>query len=320
MKLDIFYGSEVFVTPKKEIVEKLDSTELTDLKLLILIMADETLRANFDFETAAKKLKCARSDIEASLKFWVGAGIIKTSDQPGKTTAPNQTRPLPAHITPLYTSAELADIMEKNKNLQRLINECQNIVGKILNPREINSVAALVDYLRLEPEHILMIFTYCRDQDKTSVRYIENFAYATYDEGIDTLEKFEAYVKSKEEYKNLSSKLRTLFGFGERALTTKETEMFNTWCAEWDMQYEMIKAAYEITINNTKNHQFSIGYINKILTSWHEAGYNTLSEIESAREAYKINKEKAEKVNSSFDTDEFFELALKRGDEKTYKK
>lgn len=58
----------------------------------------------------------------------------------------------------------------------------------------------LADYLKLDFEHILMIFTFCKNKGKTSVHYIVKTAYTLYNEGIDNRAAFEEYVKKAEEF------------------------------------------------------------------------------------------------------------------------
>ena len=319
MKLDINYGNDVFVLPKVNIKEKLISAESLDLKLLLLIACDSGLRENFNADYAAKELKCTKSEIEASLKFWVGAGVLSSSgNTPAAVTA---LTPMLKDEKPTYTGKEISDIIENNKDMQWLLHECQNIVGKVFGTTEINQLVGLVDHLRLEHEHILMIFYYCVNQGKNSVRYIEKTAYNLFDQGIDTLAKLENYIKVREEYETTTSKLRSMFGFGDRAFTTKETAFFNDWCINWEFSLEVITLAYEITLAKTDNHKLSLPYLNSILKNWYEAGYRTTEEILLAIETYGMNKEKSKKdANSSFDTDEFFEAALKRSKEKNYNK
>ena len=59
-----------------------------------------------------------------------------------------------------------------------------------------------------------------------------------------------------------------------------------------------------------KTGKYAISYIDKILTNWHTTGYTTLEEIEEAQNRY--SEAKKEEVKGSFDTDDFFERALKR--------
>ena len=68
---------------------------------------------------------------------------------------------------------------------------------------------------------------------------------------------------------------------------------------------EIIERAYEITVNATNT--ASIPYANSILESWYSKGYRTIEQIEEAEA-----QRKAQKVEGSFDTDDFFEAALQR--------
>lgn len=317
MKLDIIYGNEVFVLPKSEIIKTLETAGILDLKLLIIISSDESQRKDFNIDYAAKQLKCAKSDIEASLRFWIGAGILKSTEIHTVETEQTKQKLLPDNNErPNYTGDEINEIMEKNKDIRWLIHECQNIAGKIFNTTEINKIISLSDYLRLEHEHILMLFIYCKNQGKLSIHYIAKFAFGLYDDGIDTLPKFEMYVKTREEFTDNTLKLKKLFGFSDRELTKRETEFFNRWCIEWAFPYDIIHRAYEITIDSTKDHKLSLPYLNKVLDNWFKSGYKTLDEINTATLAYQRDKEQVTQSGSSFDTDEFFELAVKRTYEK----
>jgi DnaD and phage-associated domain len=317
MKIDIIYGNDVFALPKSEVLKKLGSAELIDIKLLLLICADNECRDNFNSDTVAKQLNCAKSDVEAALKFWIGADVLKSTDI--KTQKSDQQKPADVKTPlrdidarPTYTGKEINEIVENNKNLRWLIDECANVVGKVLNTAEIQKILGLVDYLRLDYEHIMMIFMYCKNQGKLSIAYIEKFAYTLFDEGIDTLAKFDSYVKAREEFTEILGQLRKLFGMGTREPTKDENKFFTRWCLEWMFSYEIIKRAYEITIANTDNHKLSYSYMNKVLDNWHKDGYTTIEAIETAVAARQQDKEMASQSKSSFDTDEFFELALKR--------
>ena len=54
----------------------------------------------------------------------------------------------------------------------------------------------------------------------------------------------------------------------------------------------------------------------KILENWHNAGYTTLDQIKNAEAEYRraknINNDTEKNEGDSFDTDDFFEAALKR--------
>ena len=78
-----------------------------------------------------------------------------------------------------------------------------------------------------------------------------------------------------------------------------------------DEDQEFVDKLDEITINNVDNHKFSIAYMNKILENWYNAGYRTVAEADNATAEHKRMHD-AGSTQSSFDTAEFFELALRR--------
>ena len=317
MKIDVIYGNDVFVLPKLEVMKKLDSAEIIDIKLLLLLSADEECRNNFNAEMTAKQLNCTKAEIDASLKFWIGADVLKSSDSKTQKSAnikkpAEKAPPRDTDMRPSYSGKEINELIDNNKDLRWLIDECSNIVGKMLNTADIQKIFGMVDYLRLEHEHILMLFMYCKNHGKVAVPYVERFAYSLYDEGVDTLSKFEVYVKSREEFTDILTKLRKLFGIGSREYTKDENAYFSRWCLEWMFSYDIIKRGYEITVANTDNHKLSYSYLNKVLDNWHKDGYTTIEAIETAIAQRQQDKENVAQPQSSFDTDEFFELAVKR--------
>lgn len=155
-------------------------------------------------------------------------------------------------------------------------------------------------------------------QKKLSVSYVEKAAYSLYNQGIRTYAQLQEYIKTTEEKNTLSYRLRRLFGTGDRAFTKKEKNFFEKWSGEWNMPFEMIEYSFEITVNNTGKP--SLDYMSKIISDWHAEGIMTVEAAEKKAEARKeavryksITKNSApEEKGSSFDTDEFFEKALKR--------
>ena len=118
----------------------------------------------------------------------------------------------------------------------------------------------------------------------------------------------EKYIKDRESFKSVETKLRQVFGLGERSLSSREKENFERWTIEWQFGIDVIKKAYEITVD--KISKPSVPYVNKILSNWQSKGYKTVDDVEGAIEAYREKKNESEA--SGFDTNEFFELAIKR--------
>ena len=82
---------------------------------------------------------------------------------------------------------------------------------------------------------------------------------------------------------------------------------------DWKFSEEIVNHAYEATVNGTQSP--SVAYMGKILENWHNAGYTTLDEIKNAELEFSKSKNiptESDKPDDSFDTDDFFEAALKR--------
>ena len=148
-----------------------------------------------------------------------------------------------------------------------------------------------------------MLCAHCAELGKKSLRYIEKTAFSLYDGGIVTPDALADYIEKVNLQRSAEGKIRSLFGMKDRELTTKEKKFIEKWIVTFGYDIEIIKKAYEKTVDAI--HEPSPAYANSILERWNKEGLKTLSDIEAA-EAEKLPGE------GSFDTDDFFEAALKR--------
>lgn len=343
MTLKIAYGDGVVAIPE----QSLSAAGASDGDIAVLCRLCSYRGEFSDIKSLCENISrlCGKTaaQIEASIHFWRGAGIISLgAENADNVSAPRddakapvkeasakkademsesavQTAPkkhLQGENRPEYTGIETSRIIESTPGLKVLIDECQNLLGKIFNVSDIGVFVELSDNLRLDNEYIMMLVLWCKSRGKNSVRYIQRTAYSMFDEGVDTISKLDAYIKAREALTDNITRLRELFGFGGRTLTPRENEYFSRWFVEWQYDFDVVRRAYEVTVESTQNHKLSLPYLNKVLQNWHDSGYKTLDEVESALEAYKNAREDNTAAQSSFDTDEFFELALKRSYEK----
>ncbi|MBR6515153.1 MAG: DnaD domain protein [Clostridia bacterium] len=298
MKYNINYQNRVVSLPGAALDRLTDNT-VAELKVLLAVCSgEEDISAATGLDSAS---------IETALSFWRGAGIIT-----GETV--EKERKVARHATiPSYTGEELSRIIDEN-GLAMIIDECQSLTGRVFNITEVNRIAALNSYLGLSGEYILLLFSYCAEHSKTNLKYIEKTAYDLYDRGVDSTEALEDYIRREEEKHALENKLRKLFGWGDRALTPTEKKHISTWSDEYHYSYDIIEEAYYITIE--KAQKLSIQYLSKILFNWNSNDLRTLEDIKASMDAYERSKKEQQDQSSSFDVDEFFELALKRSRDK----
>lgn len=333
------YGQGVLVLPST--VPEADATP-EQLRVLLWLASDPTL-----FAKPAQLARLAgadREEIGDILDFWQSVGVLsngkeaqeskkaqrKPTDKPAKpatdtkkTTSATEAKPAveakpaaeakPAFLAradelPNYSTAELSDLLEKSQTLRMLIEEAQNTWGKIFNPYETTILVGLSDYLGLDNEYILLLLAHCKRVGKKSLREVEYYALRLVDKGITDATALEEYIKCNEMRRSIEGKIRTMFGLGSRAFTTKEETMINNW-ASYGYGEDIIRRAYDITVGTAK--EASIPYANSILKCWHSEGLDTAAQIDAKLDAEREKKGQAV-MTGSFDTDDFFEAALKR--------
>ena len=293
------------------------------LRVLVRLAGDERLREAYsDYaDEAAGELGMEREQLDRYVTELAADGFLACSVKFGGDSA--QSRPAARksetktksaqrkNELPSYSGQELAELLQRDGGKYGLlVDECQRVLGRIFTGSETSKIVALCDTMGLEPEFVLLVCAYCAGKGKTSVRYVERTACLLVEEGIDDAVKLGEYIKRKERYNSIEYKLRDMLGFGGRAPTKKESEFFHRWIDEWGYDIEILTRAYEITVKYTD--RAALPYMDKILAGWHEKGYTSIEQIQAAEEKYRAEKAASTDNPPSFDTDEFFELALKR--------
>ena len=320
MSLQFVYGNGVLALPAAVLPHCSRATK-KDLAVLMALACDPLLGADTEGAKgrAAAALSVSMGDVEAAIGFWRGAGILADADaaatpvQPVQAVQPVQTgeKEVPKVVAdgglPAYSTEELAGVLERRQGLSALIDECQRVMGKVFNTREIGMIAGLRDYLELTEEYIILLLSHCVRMEKKSMRYVEKMAISLHDEGVTEASDLEERLQRIEVMSSAIGKIRTMFGLSSRALTAKEKGMVENWLCVMKYEDDVLRAAYEVMVNAIG--KASIPYANSILERWHAAGYRTLADVEQAIAAYRQQKTNAQ---GSFDVDDFFEAALKR--------
>lgn len=319
-EIRLSYGSGVSVLPASAI-DLVDKAKKFDLKVLLLISSSEKYREGKFASRIAERLSCGEDEVHNSIAFWNGAGVIdivgaeekKSSDKPRTKASAEEVEEKPAtkrarqSELPIYSSSELNALLEKHKNAITLIDECQNILGKIFTASDIKVIMALIDYLGLDNDYILVLMHHCAEKEIKSIRYIEKMAVSCVDEGFTEAKVLEAALYEREEKHQIENRIRGIFGIGTRKLTAKEKKQVETWIADYKFGLDVIEKAYEITVGATNKP--SIHYANAILEKWYSLGAKGIDDVNALLEAREQEKSTE---GSSFNVDDFFDAALKR--------
>ena len=347
MNIRINYGTAVATVPAAALAV-MDRATKQDLTVLLTLAADPAL-LGASGECAgiiAARLGCPASQIETSLSFWRGAGVLAVTEESERITpaapslpeekpapapeSPNEepkeappAKPRPTSELPRYTSAELSELLEAREETATYLRECQNIWGKIFNTHEHNIILGLVDYLGLDWDYVLALLSYAakyyreRENKGKSLQYVENMAFSFHKEGIVTADDLQKRFKEMEAMSSMEYKLRQLFGIGDGALTPTQKKYFSTWVYDYRYDLEIITYAYNPAVDNTGSTKITyiMRYMSKTLGAWNDGDLRTLEQIEAADAAFRAErdgKKAAETPSGSFNTEDFFAAAVRR--------
>ena len=303
--------------------ELLSNADEQDMRILIaLMMTADDDGETADASTLAELIGAEAPEIEASLKFWRGAGVISVTRSAAKKSKPDaeaqkkQELPKTAHrngaveksngVSP-YATEELAALFEKRRVTAQFIDEAQRVVGKTFNSYDTGIVAGIVDQLGFEEEAVLHILAYTTRLGKKGLRYSEKLAISFYDEGITTASEVGERIAKIERSAELVGQIKTLFGAGNRELSKTEKTLFEKWTQKFGYDTDVVRLAYDITIDNIQKP--APKYADAILQKWYDEGLRTPEDV--AR--FESDKKQANaQDDKSYDLDDFYEAALER--------
>ena len=298
---------------------------------------------------------CTAAQAAASVAFWRGAGVLTAEDEEetvpteavGVTTeaavevaaesvsaapAPDNVQvvsPRRPDSLPKYTTEELTALLEKRREAAALIDECQRVLGKIFNTHEISVLVGLLDYLSLDAEYLILLCAHCAKMGKKSLHYIEKVAFDMVDGGAVDVASLQETLRREDAARETEWQIRALFGAKDRKLSQTERKYIRRWTEEWHFDTVMIELAYEATVDSIG--EASMRYTDGVLKRWYTEGLTTPEAVAASDELWRQSHENAPNAaksgksgkndksaiheSGSFDTDDFFEAALRR----TYK-
>ncbi len=294
-QIDFGIWGGIFAVPTAVADEHLKFCSEQQLKVLLLALRDAPNQVDVPY--IAKRLGLDGGQVCDCLEYWQKAGLFchvegspvsepplrQTSAPPAVSSAP-QPPAVPdsisvastgqkittVHSRAKLTPSQINEMGRKDKNIPFLLEELQQLMAKPLSPSETETVVYLYSYLDLTPDYLLMAAEYCKNIGKLSIRYLERLVTGWVDQGVDSHEKAEAHILRLTQRASNEGLIRTMFGLGERTLSTKERDFIDCWFTTYHFSPEMIQLAYDRTVDLTGKTAFP--YLNKILTQWYQNG------------------------------------------------
>ena len=311
MKVEIKYSGGILNLPSR-VIDLAPTASEEQLRVLLVLCGSPAYLNDIEpyLVTISQRLDMTIDEIKNSLAFWVKNDVLSVEGLDVAIENATVTEGKLQNREPTYTGRQILDYVDKNKDFRALCNECQNVLGKSFTAQDYNNVMQLKSYFKFSDEYILLLLAHCVESEKANWAYIRKTASNLYDEGISSYSKLEAHFSARRNKRSLEYKIRRLLGIGEREFTKSEKSYIEKWIG-LKTPFELLTKAYEITIEKTG--KLSYSYMAKILDNWHLAGIKTAEDVEKSLEDY---KSKQKMSMSTFETDDFFEAALKRSNEK----
>lgn len=267
-------------------------------QLKVLLLAVRDLSDKIDVTHISDKLGMDKTEVEDALLFWAQCGIVTRSEIPVKSPAKQILI-----TTELPTRRDVINRGMEDEKIRLLLREAQLKFGRNLKNNESRFLVALYDDYDMDVSVILLLLQHAAAQKKTNLTYIKATAVKWLKAGVASVKEGEAIIANEAKGKIAFGVVRRAFGLDDRMPSDKEIEYSSVWVNAWDMSPEMLKAAYNVCIDNKA--KISFPYINKVLEKWHKAGYKTVDDIKSG-EKKSAKKQKDKKTDyAGFDLDAF---------------
>ena len=322
------FGDAVTVFPKKA-AKKIIKGEATLSEIRVLTALLASGESKMSESKICTQTGLDETEVSLALSFWRGVGVIsfELENEPSIAPATEKTeekedltvkasplqekKVLHSSEAPKFSGIEISAMLEKDGGkLRDMIDTCQQLLGYIFRPQEVSTLVSLCEWLGLEAEYVVTLAAYCADKKPgCKASYVDTTARGLWNDGIQSTEALNEYIKSLEVYEGVAGKLRSLIGIGAREFTKKENGTIRRWI-DLGYGFDVIRLAYEECCNATS--KFSFSYTDKVIDGWYKAGVKTAKDAESEIAKFKDQKAGKAPLEKSFDGAEFFASALSR--------
>ncbi|NDO18380.1 DnaD domain protein [Lachnospiraceae bacterium MD329] len=273
-----------FIPVSADFVERLmPSANGAYVKVYLMALALGVKSEEMSTAEMAGKLNLLESDVVNALEYWNKLGALKYSREQvsfgSDVSEVQESKPQKKDME------EIRGAMTENPELADLCTLSQEILGKTLRNKDIETLYWFYDELGLSPEVITMLLEYCVSKDKRNMNYIEKVAISWHENGIVTIDAADRFINNEKEKSGYFYSLRKLFGIDNRSLSKTEETYLKSWRDDLGMDENMVGLAYEYCIMQTS--KLSFPYMNSIIKRWNELGIHTVPEAERDHEDFK---------------------------------
>lgn len=244
------------------------------------------LEGGGDGEKAAARLRWGEDRLAPAWDRMAALGLIQPRARAGAEPPPPP--PKPENRPPEYSREEVTAAQEREPAFQALCREMEKRLGRMLGDSDLKRLYTMYDHLALPPEVILLLTGWLIRRERRMknspaafprMSQLQTEAFRWKRLGVDTLERAEDFLRREEGVDAREWAVLSAVGVAERRpAVAKEREYIAAW-VDMGLSDELIHLAYERTVY--RKGAMNWPYVNKILQSWHQAGYRTAAQVEA---------------------------------------
>ena len=240
------------------------------------------LECGGDGEKAAARLRWGEERLRPVWDRLADQGLVRPK---GETPPP----PPKADDRPSeYSRAEITAAQEREPVFRSLREEMEKRLGRLFTDNDLRCLYTMYDHLGLPPEVILLLTGWAvrrerRQKNNPSacprMPQLQKDAFRWKRLGLDTLDRAEDFLRREEGVDQREWAILEAVGIAEwRPAVGREREYIAAW-VDMEIGDELIRLAYERTVY--QKGAMNWPYMNRILQSWHQAGYQTAAQVEA---------------------------------------
>ncbi len=271
-------GEAASLSVPREAVEKLLGAASGDAALLYIYIL--SCGGRFDALEASGAIHRSAAQVDSAMDILARLGLVTL---PGGVSV-NKKLERPEEL-PEYSVEEIERETQNGSVFAELVKDVQRSLGAPLSSEGLRTLFGIYDYLRLQPDVILMLVTWCVEEyqrrygegRRPSMRYIEKTAYVWEREGLFSVDAVIDYIKRQDKLRAGERDFMEAMELSGRSLSQTERRYIDSWL---DMGFSPQAAAMAYDRTVVKTGRLTWRYMDSIMKSWHSKGIHTAKEIE----------------------------------------
>ena len=257
-------------------------------------------------EQIAGELHIDKAIVNEAIFYWIDAKSVPVPTVPASKQPITDTPKAESEKRLGSSMASDEEILQRAKEsaeFKFLLQKSQQIYGRTISKAERSMLLSLMDYYGLPVEVILMLIQYAVSAGRTGTNYIHTVGINWAEEGLRTLEQAEEKIAALQKSNKLWNDFVAQAGISHRHPTKKQQAFFDKWTLQWQMSTELVACAYEEMLDAIDKVNYK--YLDKILTTWHEAGIQSPAQLQAFQKAKAGAAAKDGDSAPSFSVDQF---------------